>query len=100
MAESLLALEISDRASIAYSSLGQEDQRLLDAWFDHLRNWRNDEFVRSKSKRLSGDDEVFVFQTNSDLVIAFKIVGDTVTVLSIFRKEALRLFETTAERAS
>jgi uncharacterized SAM-binding protein YcdF (DUF218 family) len=40
---------------------------------------------------LAADAEVYVLPTGSDLVIGFRISGDTVTVLSIFREEALRL---------
>ncbi len=100
MAENLLNLQISEQARIAYTSLGPEDRRLVEAWFDHLRNWRNDDFIRSKSKRLNPDEEIYVFQTSTDIVIAFAITANEVTVLSIFRKETLRAFETMAERSA
>jgi hypothetical protein len=99
MAEDLLNLQYTEGAKIAYSSLGPEDRRLVDAWFDHLRNWRNDEYIRSSSRRLDADEDVYVFQTGTDLVLAFKIVGDKAIILSIFRNETLRKFETTAERS-
>jgi hypothetical protein len=96
MSEDLLRRTVTERAEIAYSSLGPEDRRLVGAWFDHLRNWRNDEFIRSRSRRLGDGEDVYVFQTGTDLVIAFKISGDEVIVLSIFRQEALRPFEPVA----
>src|SRR6266404_588998 len=99
MAEDLLNLHITERAEIAYSSLGSEERRLVDAWFDHLRNWRNDEFIRSRSKLLDSDEDIYVFQTSTDIVIAFRIVGNEVIVLSIFHKEALRTFERAAGRS-
>ena|SRR3989442_1314106 len=98
MEEELLSLEITEPARIAYTALGPEDRRVVSAWFDHLRNWRNDEFIRSKSRQLKSDTETYVFQTSADIVIAFKIAGNTVVVSSIFRKEAIRKFETVLER--
>jgi hypothetical protein len=97
MAEDLLSLQITDHARIAYTALGPEDRRLVDAWFDHLRNWRSDEFIRSRSRRLKSEEEIYVFQTSTDIIIAFKIDGNKVIVLSIFRKEALRTFESQRE---
>ena len=96
MAEESLNLELTEHATIAYTALGAEDRRLVDAWFDHLRNWRHDDFIRSKSRRLKPDEETYVLQTSSDIIIAFKIAGTRVIVFSIFRKEALRKFETLA----
>jgi len=97
MAEDLLALQLTEHARIPYTTLGPEERRLVEAWFDHLRNWRNDEFIRSQSRRLKSDEEIYVFQTSTDLVIAFQIAGNKVIVLSLFRKEALRTFEGMAE---
>lgn len=100
MTEDLLGLQISEHAKIAYTSLGPEERRLVDAWFDHLRNWRSDEFIRAKSKQLKFDEDIYAFQTSSDFVIVFKIVGNEVTVLSIFREEALRTFASSAEKST
>ncbi len=100
MSEVLLKREISEHARFPYMTLGAEDRRNIDAWFDYLRNWRNDPFIRSKSKHLRTGDETYTIQISSDLVIAFKIDDDAVTILSIFRKEALRPFEAMAKRAA
>ena len=50
--QGLMNVQLSDHARMAYSSLGPEDRRRVEAWFDHLQNWRNDEFIRSMAKRL------------------------------------------------
>jgi len=97
MAQNLLAVRISDHARIAYSSLGAEDRRRVDAWFDHLRNWRNDLHIQAKSRRLESDEEMYVLPTSTEFFLAFSISGDEVTVLSILRKDALRTFEALAE---
>jgi hypothetical protein len=100
MAQDLLNLQITEQAQIACDTLGPEERRLVSSWFDHLRNWRNDNFIRSKSRRLETDEEVYVFQTSSDLVIAFRIDGDQVTVLSVFRGDALRAFSSALQRTA
>lgn len=97
MADNLMDLEITDQATIAYTSLGPEDRRLVDAWLDHLRNWRNDEFIRARSQRLASDQDIYVFQTSTGIVIAFTLAGNQVRVLSLFRKEALQAFAGRAE---
>src|SRR2546426_1153263 len=96
MPDDLLSLHVSEHARIAYSSLGPDDRRRVDAWFDHLRNWKNDEFIRSKSKPLQPEEDVYILRTSTDIVIAFTMADDTVTVLSIFRNEAVSKFATTA----
>lgn len=98
MAEQLLDLELEEQAEIAFSSLRPEDRRQVEAWFDHLRNWHNDEFIRSRSRRLRADEEIYVTETSAGLLIAFRIAGNQVVVLAIFRKESLRTFEALAGR--
>ena len=100
MTEQLLNLEVTEHAKIARATLGPEDRRLVDAWFDHLRNWHNDEFIRSRSRLLKPKESVYTFETSSDIIIAFEIRENLVTVLSIFRKDSLRPFETMSERTS
>jgi hypothetical protein len=101
MAQEQLDLQLTEQARIALSSLGQEDRRLVSAWFDHLRNWRNDEHVRARSRRLPADGEVFALRTSGDLVIAFQLAGDQVTVLTILRERSLGAFAAPAgQRAS
>jgi len=46
------------------------------------------------------DDETYVLRTNMDIVIAFTIARDTVTILSIFRDETLNKFTATAARSA
>ena len=100
MGRDLLDLDVTEHASMAYTSLEADDRRLLNAWFERLRDWKNDESIRSRSRRLKIDDPVYTIQIDSDLLIAFKIVEDRLRVLSIFRKEALRPFEAMAGRSS
>ena len=101
MSENLLNLEISERAKIAYASLGEEDRRLVSAWYRHLQNWPNDEFVRSIARRLNSDEETYVLQTsNSDIRIVFSIGQEKVTIVWIFRQDAARKFAVAAQRSA
>ena len=92
MAEDFLDLRMSEDASFALATLGEDDRRTISAWLDHLRDWRNDPFLRSRAKRLKPDEELYVLHLGRDLVIAFQIAGNQATILSIFRGEALRRF--------
>lgn len=93
MAERMLTLQLTEGARVALSSLGDDDRRQVLAWFDHLKNWPNDEFVRAHSRPLASQAGVQVLRTNSDFAIFFRLAGDTVTVQSIFREDALRALE-------
>jgi hypothetical protein len=99
MAEDLLNLQLTDQAQIALSTLRAEERRLVQGWFEHLRNWHHDEFIRDRSRRLNADEPTYVFQT-ADLLIAFEIVGNTVTVLALFRPDALRTFTALTGRST
>jgi hypothetical protein len=78
---------------LSLSTLGDSDRRVVHSWFDHLRNWRHDDFIRERSRTLGGSDsDLRVVQTSNDLMIVFRIDGDAIVVLSIFRKESLNQF--------
>ena len=36
----------------AIKTLGSEESRKVLSWFDHLKNWENDEHLRSMSKAM------------------------------------------------
>jgi hypothetical protein len=100
MAKELLDLQVSDHAKIAYNSLGPDDRRRVDSWFDHLRNWGNDEFIRSKARRLNSEEGIYVLPTSTDILIAFSIASDIVKIISIFRKDATSKFTIPAQRSA
>jgi hypothetical protein len=95
-----LGLEITDHARIPYASLGSDDRRDVDAWIDHLRDWHDDEVIRSKARRLRGGEEIYIVPTNNDLFVAFEITRETVKVLSIYGEETLRAFGVLSERSA
>ena len=76
-------------AEIALRGLDNEDGRQVHTWFDRLRNWDNDEFVRTHSPRLEGIAGAPCSSTTSDIRIFFRIDGNTITVLDVARKAAI-----------
>src|SRR5437899_9845062 len=74
---------------IALRSLDAEGVRKVHAWFDHLRNWDGDEFVRKHSHGLEGVPGVNVLKTSTDIRIFFRIDGNTITILDIAKKSAI-----------
>ena len=74
---------------IALRTLDSEDRRRVHAWFDHLRNWDDDSFVRDHSVPLETVEGVYVFRTSSDLRIFFRFDGEQITVLDIATKDAI-----------
>jgi hypothetical protein len=74
---------------IALRTLDPEGVRQVQAWFDHLRNWDGDEFVRAHSHRLEGVSGAFILQTTSDIRIFFRMDGNTITVLDVAKAPAI-----------
>ena len=79
----------SPAVDIALRSLDAEGVRKVHAWFNHLQNWDNDEFVRNRSHSLEGFSDVYVLRTSTDIRIFFKIEGNTITVLDVATKRAI-----------
>ena len=82
---------VNHAADIAMRSLGDEDRRKVSAWFDYLRNWENDPFVRSKSRKLKlpEPENVYVLRTSTDIRLFFTLSEDRIEVIDIARRESL-----------
>jgi hypothetical protein len=92
MENNLLSIEIGKHAHSHYTLLGPDDRRNVDVWLEQLRNWRNDEFLRSRAKRLASEEEIYVVDIGNDLFMYFEIADGKVILRGIFGKEALRAF--------
>jgi hypothetical protein len=86
-----MELTLNHAAEIALRTLGDEDRRKVHAWFDYLRNWERDEWVRSHSSKLDlpGPDTIYVLQTGTDLRIFFDLHADRIEVVDIARHASL-----------
>jgi hypothetical protein len=74
---------------IALDSLDEASVRRVNAWFDRLRNWDKDSFVRGRSHSLEEIPGVYVLFTSTDLRIFFKIDGDTITIVDIAKQSTI-----------
>lgn len=93
MAKRLIA---SPTVDIALRSLNANNFKRVQTWFDHLKNWENDGFVRSRSHQLEEVPGVYMLKTNSDLRIFFKIEANTITVLDVATKSTIMASSQTA----
>jgi mRNA-degrading endonuclease RelE of RelBE toxin-antitoxin system len=80
---------VSPQAEIALRSLAEDDLRRIHFWFDALKNWDDDEFVRKNSKPLESVAGVFVLHTTGNFRIFFQIDPETVTIVDVATKSAI-----------
>jgi hypothetical protein len=79
----------SPPVQIAIRTLSEEDRRRIWAWFDHLRNWENDSFVREHSEKLPSSTNVYVLKTTNDVRIFFRLEDDQIEILDIATKATI-----------
>jgi mRNA-degrading endonuclease RelE of RelBE toxin-antitoxin system len=77
------AVELSMR------NVDPDGRRKVQAWFDYLQRWDEDEVVRDNSLALPKHEGVYVLRTSTDIRIFFRIDGDTITVLDVAKKSAI-----------
>jgi hypothetical protein len=80
---------LSSAVKIAISSLDADGTRQVQAWFDRLQRWDEDEVVRKNSVLLDSLPGVYFMRTTTDIRIFFRIDGDTITVLDVAKKAAI-----------
>jgi mRNA-degrading endonuclease RelE of RelBE toxin-antitoxin system len=87
----------SPAVDIIIRSLGEEDRLQIQAWFDHLRNWENDPFIRKHAEKLPSAANVYVLKTSNDgWRIIFQLEPDQIKVLDIASKSTIMKFRETA----
>ncbi len=80
---------LTEPVEISLRTLGEEGRRIVGAWFDHLKNWETDEYVRSHSHQLDSNDNVYVLKTSTDIRIFFRLKKPDIVVLDIARKATI-----------
>ncbi len=73
---------------IAIRTLSDEDRRRVWAWFDHLKNWENDPFVREHSQRLASATDVYLLKTSNDIRIVFELNDDRIEILELPKRRS------------
>ncbi len=81
---------ITEPVTIALRTLGEDERRRVTSWFDHLKNWDKDEFVRSRSHRLTSDENVYVLHTSSDIRIFFSLDDGRIVIRDLATKDTLQ----------
>jgi hypothetical protein len=74
---------------IALRTLGPEDRQKVLAWFDHLKNWENDAWLRKHAKPVNSSDNVYVLQTSGELRIFFRLEQDRIVLLDLATKATI-----------
>jgi hypothetical protein len=77
---------------IALRTLGDDERRKVGAWFDHLRNWETDSFIRQQSRKLDSEDNVYILKTTGDLWIFFRLEADQIVLLDLATTATLSSF--------
>jgi hypothetical protein len=80
---------ISPSVEIAMRPLDANGARQLNALFDNLRRWDEDEALRRNSILLDSIPGVYVLRTTTDIRIFFRIDGDTITLLDVAKTPAI-----------
>jgi mRNA-degrading endonuclease RelE of RelBE toxin-antitoxin system len=87
-----MELVVSERVRTLLRTLRGEDRTRVEAWFDHLKHWEDDQFVRANSVSLTVNGEAIrMFRTSTDVRIFFTMneQDHTITVLDIANKETI-----------
>jgi hypothetical protein len=74
---------------IALRTLGSEDRQEVLAWFDHLRNWEHDAFLRNNAKQVNSSDNVYVLKASGDFRIFFLLEQDRIVILDLATKATI-----------
>jgi hypothetical protein len=72
---------LSERVKTALSTLSPDDRERVRTWFDYLRNWEEDAFVRSRSVTLNVRGQpVYMFRTSTDIYIFYTVDQQSKTI--------------------
>lgn len=94
MNQPLLTLRFKPQVDLALSTLHSDDRRIVEGWLEHIRHWHSDEDIRSRSRKLKPDDELYAVQLSSPaLIIAFRVDGNEATILTVMSSEWLPYFQ-------
>jgi len=77
---------LSERVKTALATLSRDDRERVYTWFGYLRNWEEDEFVRSHSVTLNVQGQsVYLFRTSTQDRIFYTVdlQSKTVNVIDI-----------------
>jgi hypothetical protein len=74
---------------IGLRTLGPEDRQEVLAWFDDLKKWETDAWLRSRAKQVNPSDNVYVLKTNGEFRIFFRLEPDRIVLLDLATKATI-----------
>src|SRR5947209_17410252 len=83
---------LSERVKTALDTLSRDDRERVHTWFGYLRNWEENEFVRSRSITLNVQGQsVYMFRTSTEVRIFYTVdlQSKTITVIDIATKDTI-----------
>ncbi len=76
---------------MALRTMKADERRDVLAWFDHLKNWEQDPYVRKKAVQLP-DTDVQLLTTSEGIHIFFEKDDSTITILDLATKATIDQF--------
>ncbi len=86
---------LSDRVKTILHTLSSDDREKVETWFEYLRNWEENGFVRSQSVALNVQGQsVYVFRTSTEVRIFYTVdlQSKTICVRDITTKDTILSF--------
>jgi mRNA-degrading endonuclease RelE of RelBE toxin-antitoxin system len=83
---------LSERVKTALHTLNRDDRERVRTWFDYLRNWEEDAFVRSQSVTLNVHGQsVYMFRTSTEVRIFYTVdlQNKTIHVIDLTTKDTI-----------
>lgn len=84
-----MQVTLSERAQTFLTTLSSDDRERVQTWFGYLRNWEQDEFVRSRSIKLNVHGEtMYMFRTSTEVRIFYEVdvQNKTISIIDIATK--------------
>jgi hypothetical protein len=94
---------LSERVKILLHTLNRDDREKVQTWFSYLRNWEEDEFIKSQSVTLDVHGQpVCMFRTSTDIRICYTVdlLSKTTTVIDMASLDTILSFGTVAAGGS
>ena len=83
---------MSERVKTFLNTSSRDDRERAQAWFDYLRDWEKDPFVRSQSVTLNVQGQsVYMFRTSTEVRIFYTVdlQSKTVHVIDIATRDTI-----------
>ncbi len=91
---------ITDPVQISLHSMNDETRRRVTAWFEYLKNWETDDFLRKNSRKLPRQGNVYLLDTFTEFLIFFSVEDKEISILDVARRETLEMFREAMARQS